>query len=1051
MSNRQGIARFSGKSELSDVEFLQVFKRLLPNILSGNLIDPQNKNVDIVEKMDSSFINFGINNFGQFFIQTSNSPEITQQNYKTFLKSKVLYDFLASFESLLKNTLFQSKLQEIYKTYGPFKVDAELFPVLTHRGDGEGNVIFNATKYSKQKLGSEGALVLFKAWITDENKLWTRPSHKDAQYIISAIQSASSNSWKIYNNESLKIEKDIDTSPILSILPSYLTTEHGIEKAIRILQQKTPNNEKKKIKSDIQNIKIELQKVLDDLSNSQSSILANEGDFSPVEGVVLRIKNEDGTTTEIKGTSETFIQEKEKRWKIRTEISNLERELQNDVLQQLLGLSISEKDFSKILSSLSDSFSTSAPHFSNEKEFFSFIFNKLGVPIHRINTQDIFDVIDKYISKIDRINDAFESEKNQLDADTIRKTQDVINDLKHRLTDLKNTLHGEPTSFDVLIKAIKVIFSRTLEKKVGRFMNTEESSITFDQYYQGLTPVILWIGRAQPWHIGHHQMIEEARKYFPATGAEKILIVLVKGKESSADTSKNPLTEKEQNELISSVYKDTDDVVVSDFVVNTANPMTIINVLTKNQCYLVGLLAGEDRMKEYQKMFVKFNARLWIKDHDFLPIKVKNDGSADITFILTPRVMSGTEARESALSLTFTDWLKKIAPPHISLETKRIYKNIYDKIRALKEQYLLEKKIYKMFFPVSFSNILNEKNTLNSQDLNTEEIYNISSSDDTENMSDEELAKYFQDNDHNDQDSQESEKNQNNTNNQNNKENQSNKENQNNKENQDDQTDQDDVPFEEFNETIQKQLPSYAAVVDPELTNKILKNTFSFLGGAVLWMLKAQNQKGGEHIESLFSSISNGYKNLINQIKNNKLQAQEANNLLIKLRTQFSKKIQEYKKMREEIIKSLKINQTELDNKIKNARLEYYTNRPKEKITSEELKNKLDDKKFMIAIIKAIQESNVIQQKYPHFIDALNVIEKEINKNKVKTGDEARKIIYSILKENNISERAFLICFENVKNNNNKLIVNNEFVKQLDMLLNNNKTNKKLQGQNKSN
>ena len=59
-------------------------------------------------------------------------------------------------------------MRDIFDRAGPFRYDAELFPVLTHKGTKNGDIIFVGTPYSKEKLGSKGAFVLFscKLWAT---------------------------------------------------------------------------------------------------------------------------------------------------------------------------------------------------------------------------------------------------------------------------------------------------------------------------------------------------------------------------------------------------------------------------------------------------------------------------------------------------------------------------------------------------------------------------------------------------------------------------------------------------------------------------------------------------------------------------------------------------------------------------------------------------------------------------------------------------------------------------------------------------------------------
>lgn len=723
-TNREGISRFFGKEEVSTSEFLTILKKFLPFIKKGKFSSTDSKAIDIVEKMDSTFLQIGLNHNKDFFIQTSNSPEITIQNYEQLLKSKVTEDIKHSFKSLLENKQLQSALKLVFKKYGPFKIDCELFPVLTHEGDGSGYIRFNATKYDREKMGTQGSLVLFKAWIKDENKNWIRPNHKEAYDIINKVKEASNDLWKIYTNSNLVIHKEIDLSDIKEALPSYLKTEKDIDETIKQLQlKKRAFNEK--VKQDILPIKQLFQQKLDELANTQSSFFSKSEDFNPIEGVILRILDDDGKTIEIKGTSEMFQKVKEEAWKVRTEVSNLEKNLNTFILKDFLNIAYTEKQINEIISTASEEFKPTTSSLEKkeiEEEFLNYILLKLT---NKANVQYDINFLKEKIFEIEKdlenIKINLEND-TQIDPDTKRKSFDSILDLSPKIENIKNILSDDSISdTKKILNILREILSRKLEKRAGKFLfYSKPESENFSKYYENLIPVIVWIGRAQPWHFGHHQMIELAKSHFNKTGAQKVLIVLVKGSKSSTDIKTNPLTEKEQFDLLSSIYENDSQVKISENPIPTANIMFILQSMLENNCYIVGFLAGEDRIEDYKKMFSKFNAHLWVNDHDYLPIKVKEDGSSDILFIQTPRVMSGTEAREKVLQLSFDNWLNIVANGiPLSAKSVKQYKKVYEKIKSLNENDEIYKNIKIIFYG---QKIILERAPLNKQqDKNNED------------------------------------------------------------------------------------------------------------------------------------------------------------------------------------------------------------------------------------------------------------------------------------------------------------------------------------------
>ena len=69
----------------------------------------------------------------------------------------------------MTNEGLQRSLKQIHEKVGAFKLNTELFPMMTHEGTEDGRVVFVGTPYLKDKFGSEGGLTVFKAQLWNNN------------------------------------------------------------------------------------------------------------------------------------------------------------------------------------------------------------------------------------------------------------------------------------------------------------------------------------------------------------------------------------------------------------------------------------------------------------------------------------------------------------------------------------------------------------------------------------------------------------------------------------------------------------------------------------------------------------------------------------------------------------------------------------------------------------------------------------------------------------------------------------------------------------------
>jgi hypothetical protein len=950
---REGIGRFAGKNEFSDVEFLEIFKELLPHVQSGEIDLDKIKSVDMVEKMDSSFVHFGINPAGKFFMESSNSGEVTADDYQQRFSHTFMSDYKAAFASLLENKLLQSTLMKVFKKVGAIRYDAELFPVLTHTGDESGYITFVATKYDKAKFGTKGAFVVFKSWIKDENAQWTRPEPKKNVALIGAIENADSAEWRIYTNE-----KHAKLSGVVQLkainVDKMLASPEAIDDAIEVLSARGNTTIKAHLKNVIADLKEKLQGVLDKYAEETSSIFSKPDSPSSIEGVVLRIKKANGDIFEIKGTSNAFDTLKKQTWATRSSLAELEAVTEGSFLKDALGLKTSQAAaLNRAIKEFGAKFTSKEKNpEKREHEFLLKLFDEMRNKDAMVTPEEtkkrvnqIFEVAKNQLAVI---VDEFKSQK--IDPDSKRKSLESLKAIIQKFDTIEKTVNTDMPDEAFQLYIFKFMLDRRLKQYAGQHMNAAEQD--YSKFYEGVTPVIIWNGRAQPWHRGHDAMIQLAKKKLEELGAEKILILIVKGGKTSMNKEENPLTEKDQKALVEAVYAGDDSVVVSDTPLANGSLFAIIQKLGEMKAYMVGWLAGNDRIEDYKKLLGSFNASVWLKDHASLPIKVNAKGVADVQMIETPRVMSGTAARESAKTSDFKTWLANVAPPHSqnNKEAVGIYKQIYQLLNSMKAESLLRDMIRKKF---TESVVLNELHPDNPEKANEEiqklidaytnesdpekkksilakiekrwlgganefitKIDDMNASPEVKEKS-KEIYKKLADvtpnataigNIEGPQDRSgrniggpaadvknigtdqkplgiagpEAPKT-------------------------DTKTEPETQPESESSDSemteLKKALPRYVKAQDPEKLNKVIEKAAGALFGAVSWMMKAENEKGGSSFEQFGNKLIDSYKSIKEDIKSGKVAAAQVNKKVAEVRNMMIQLVGEYKKTKAEALK----------------------------------------------------------------------------------------------------------------------------------------------------
>lgn len=96
-------------------------------------------------------------------------------------------------------------------------------------------------------------------------------------------------------------------------------------------------------------------------------------------------------------------------------------------------------------------------------------------------------------------------------------------------------------------------------------------------------------------------------------------------------------------------------------------------------------------------------------------------------------------------------------------------------------------------------------------------------------------------------------------------------------------------------EELKRSLRRYYFAKDPEEASKNIKAAVGAVAGAFTWMMKAENQKGGEAIDIMFSKIKDKYKEMEEKIKTGKVKANEINKLVADNAILFQKLIRTYR------------------------------------------------------------------------------------------------------------------------------------------------------------
>jgi len=459
------IQRFSGANEMSDTEFLSFLQKIQPLVKQGKMNLAVTDQASVTEKLDGSPCKWGLNAQGQFFVESANSGEVTISNADK-LNNPFTVHFYEALNFLNSYKPFQNKLQAVKKKHGAFKVSSEMFPVLTHKGDELGDIVFASTKYNKSKLGNKGAFVCFSA---------VCEKHGEDNTVVQELESPDDPEWKIYNinkHGSLSREGLVFN---LSGIQKLVASPNKLKEAEALLRSRKESPEKDTLKKIIRKVKEQMQGVLDQYAERINTFLSSDASRQyPVEGVVLKIDLPDEPIF-IKGTSEIFHKIAEKTWGTRKAAGNTEKVLDGDFLTKVLGLTTSHAaTLNKAVAAAKQRVGQVTDDESANKIALE-VYNQLKTTVDmspaavRSRANEVIGSAKKEFQATKTEWEKIKKAK-EVDPDTIEKTENQLDFLQKKIDNISNAIEKPPYQGD----AYTIYLLRMLLDK--RIKSSQETS-----------------------------------------------------------------------------------------------------------------------------------------------------------------------------------------------------------------------------------------------------------------------------------------------------------------------------------------------------------------------------------------------------------------------------------------------------------------------------------------------------------------------------------------------------------------------------------------------
>ena len=166
------------------------------------------------------------------------------------------------------------------------------------------------------------------------------------------------------------------------------------------------------------------------------------------------------------------------------------------------------------------------------------------------------------------------------------------------------------------------------------------------------TPAELFIGRMQPFHIGHSDIINKMKNP---------VVALVKGAATSKNKEMNPLNAKYQTRLINKANPKAEVIIVPNGYIPD-----IVTQMRKDGNEVSKIYAGEDRISTYRQQIASYNKQM------------PADKQIKVKFVKTTRTQSATDVR-AAIRDDDEELFRTMMPKSLHSEYKTLRKQIHDK------------------------------------------------------------------------------------------------------------------------------------------------------------------------------------------------------------------------------------------------------------------------------------------------------------------------------------------------------------------------------------
>lgn len=267
----------------------------------------------------------------------------------------------------------------------------------------------------------------------------------------------------------------------------------------------------------------------------------------------------------------------------------------------------------------------------------------------------------------------------------------IINDI---VASIQKKTNAMPMENEVLDFASFLRTSRIQEEENDIFESQIFEALTLDHKEPGKEKVNMFVGRFQPFTLGHVKVLETIHK----KNGLPVVVMIVRG--GKPDPERRPFDDKMQLKMFKGMQKEY-KFLKDAFITPNAAPDTLFNLMRpKYEPVLWG--AGTDRYAQYQKMIDKYRTELNAGD-DFNAFEIKRSGEN----------ISATKVREAIKDdndKDFKKWTPKGVWP--------LYKDMQKILQKVGESNSFQVKSFNDFINESKDDeIINE--SLNSQTRNT--------------------------------------------------------------------------------------------------------------------------------------------------------------------------------------------------------------------------------------------------------------------------------------------------------------------------------------------